>query len=127
MAFEDDIHVQGVHTYGAPAVGNAAWAELYAEHVGNTHRWNIQNDPVPVFLPLAHQFPPGPFLHVGSRNNIYNGLGPGSKAVLDDPVELHYPIPPNPFWALIKVGVDLYHTHMSYESRVSVEHMLNNQ
>ena len=128
LAFEDDINVQGVYTYGAPAVGNSSFASLYADHVKNTHRWNIQQDPVPLFLPVANAFPPGPFRHVGTRNNLYMDIGFGSKVVLDDSVELVYVMP---FLDLISVAAQIYYdlsvTHMSYESRIRDEYTLQTQ
>lgn len=66
---EDGLAVQGVHVFGAPAVGNPkvlnhGWAKVFPEQVSNAQRWNLENDPVPCLLA------PPAFGHVGACNNL---------------------------------------------------------
>lgn len=65
MEHEHNISVQGVHTFGAPAVGDSDWANVFAATVSNAHRWGVEGDPAP----LATQAPM--FYHVGFINNLY--------------------------------------------------------
>ncbi|MCR9092947.1 MAG: lipase family protein [bacterium] len=66
LEFEESIPVQGVHVFGAPAVGDVLWQEVFENEVTpNVHRWGIQYDPMPMVTaePL--------FFHIGIMNNLY--------------------------------------------------------
>ncbi len=65
LSHDNNIEVQGVHTFGAPPVGNNSWKSLFESTVTNVHRWNLQNDPIVSLLP------PPAFAHVGRNNNLY--------------------------------------------------------
>ena len=65
LTHDHGIKIQGVHTFGAPPVGNNSWKSLFDGTISNMNRWNLQNDPI-VSLP-----PPPIFAHVGRNNNLY--------------------------------------------------------
>jgi len=69
LEHENAAEVQGIHVFGAPPVGNpellgAGWAKAYTTRVSNTHRWNIERDPVPSLLAAPA------FGHVGVCHNL---------------------------------------------------------
>jgi len=71
---EAGIQIQGVHTYGAPRVGNPRWNRVYTPILGvKTQRWVNNADFVPLIThPVGNQ--PSQRLsyqHVGQINNIY--------------------------------------------------------
>jgi len=97
--------VGGVYIYGAPPVGNAAWAVQYNKRVPNTHRWSLQNDPVALVMVQL----PGPFKHVGQRHNLTN------KGIdLNEKREMRYPLRAG----IQRLISDLSTTHMGYWCRL---------
>lgn len=83
---------------GGPATGSTQAA------ITNSHRWNLDNDPVPVILP------PPAFLHVGTNNNLYaNG-----DHVWSDPAFFGYA-------PSLATYDDLMVVHMSYWTRLREE------
>lgn len=54
LAFsESDFEIGGVHTFGAPRVGNGQFRDYYNSKLGNvTLRWEAQGDPIPWMPPL---------------------------------------------------------------------------
>ncbi|NOX51146.1 MAG: lipase family protein, partial [Gammaproteobacteria bacterium] len=100
--------VGGVYTYGAPPVGNAAWAVQYNKRVPNTHRWSLQNDPVALVMVQL----PGPFKHVGQRHNLTK------KGIdLNEKREMRYPLRAG----MRRLVSDLSTTHMGYWCRLQSE------
>ncbi len=71
---EAGIQIQGVHTYGAPRVGNPRWNRVYTPILGaKTQRWVNNADFVTL---LVHPVGTQPqqrlrYQHVGKINNIY--------------------------------------------------------
>jgi triacylglycerol lipase len=61
----DGFAIQGVHTYGAPRVGNACFTKVYRPLEARTQRWLAAHDPVP-------RTPPFPYEGVG-QNNVLRG------------------------------------------------------
>ena len=98
------IIIQGVHTFGAPPVGNLSWAQVYYDKVPNTHRWNLENDPVPVIYQAPMSY------HVGTVNNLYAD----SKMKLGEVKMFSYS-------PSTKILGDLSVTHMGYWRRLSEE------
>ncbi|TFG60935.1 MAG: lipase family protein, partial [Nitrospirales bacterium] len=71
---EAGFQIQGVHTYGAPRVGNPRWNRVYSPPLGaKTQRWVNNADFVTLLVhPVGNQ--PQQLLryqHVGQINNIY--------------------------------------------------------
>lgn len=64
---EHAIAVQGVHTFGAPAIGNQTFANEFHRRlpVDRVHRWSIQSDPAVAILGF-------PYVHLGTNNNLYD-------------------------------------------------------
>ncbi len=55
--YEMDFNIAGVHTFGAPRVGNGAFRNYYNAQLGNrTLRWEAQGDPIPWMPPLLHSY-----------------------------------------------------------------------
>ncbi|MDH3769777.1 MAG: hypothetical protein OET79_02155, partial [Nitrospirota bacterium] len=70
---ETSIQIQGVHTYGAPRVGNPLWNRAYQSRLGNkTQRWNNNADFVPLLVhPVGTQTQQTlSYQHVGLIHNI---------------------------------------------------------
>ena len=65
LQFDENIDVQGVHVFGAPAVGDANWEQAFNETMSNVHRWGLEGDPAPLFTQAPM------FFHVGFINNLY--------------------------------------------------------
>ncbi|NOX69140.1 MAG: hypothetical protein GXP15_08130 [Gammaproteobacteria bacterium] len=109
---DESIVVDGVHTFGAPPVGNNIWKLEYENRIQNTHRWNIAADPLPAIL-LLPLLPDSlqPFHHVGFANNLF----PGSTDI--DGPNLRYPLNTPPTTFIQNVTVD----HMGYWCRMSSE------
>lgn len=109
---DENIVVDGVHTFGAPPVGNNIWKLEYEQRIPNTHRWNIAADPLPAIL-LLPLLPDSlqPFHHVGFANNLF----PGSTDI--DGPNLRYPLNTPPATFIQNVTVD----HMGYWCRMSSE------
>ncbi len=105
LTHDNGIKVQGVHTFGAPPVGNNSWKGLFDSTIANMNRWNLQNDPIVSLLP------PPAFAHVGSNNNLYIA---GNHAIGD----------PNYFVYLPSAAFiyNLTVTHMGYWCRMYEEY-----
>lgn len=69
---QDKIEAQGVHTYGAPMVGNNSFGKVYAPFHQKTQQWVNDGDPVPL-LPCDNRTGGCVYRHVGITNNIYRG------------------------------------------------------
>lgn len=109
LEHEAGVPVQGVYTYGAPPVGNNSWKAAYEARIANTHRWNLQNDPIVGLMP------PPVFAHVGANHNLYDGASHGDPDHgWYDGSQLFYP-PSVGF-----VG-HLMGTHMAYWCRLHTE------
>jgi len=70
---ESSIQIQGVHTYGAPRVGNPLWNRIYHSRLGNkTQRWVNNADFVPLLVhPVGTQTQQAlSYQHVGLVHNI---------------------------------------------------------
>jgi pimeloyl-ACP methyl ester carboxylesterase len=66
LEFDHNIPVQGVHVFGAPAVGDSDWENVFENTMSNVHRWNLEGDPAPVITQAPM------FYHVGIINNLYS-------------------------------------------------------
>ncbi|MGH6864685.1 MAG: lipase family protein [Methyloceanibacter sp.] len=63
------VPVQGVVTFGAPRIGNGAWATSFNTRFGNrARRWVYGRDPIPRFLLSAG------YIHHGVTDNVYEDL-----------------------------------------------------
>ena len=65
LQFDYGIDVQGVHVFGAPAVGDSDWYNVFESKMSNVHRWGVEGDPAPVITQAPM------FYHVGFINNLY--------------------------------------------------------
>lgn len=104
LHFDHGFDVQGVHTFGAPAVGDGLWAQVFDAEMSNVHRWSLEHDPAPA---VAH-WPM--FTHVGIANNLYGN----GDLVLDD-MDLWYYVPE------CALGYSVVVVHMSYWPRMHEE------
>ena len=107
LEFEYNIPVQGVHVFGAPAVGDSDWANVFNDTMSNVHRWGVEGDPAPV----ATQAPM--FYHVGFINNLYTD---GSLLLDGDESEMFGYAP-----QCYKPGYGAVVTHMTYWPRMHEE------
>ena len=106
LEFDHDISVQGVHVFGAPAVGDSDWENVFENTMSNVHRWNLEGDPAPI----ATQAPM--FYHVGIINNLYSD----DTILLDAPDSEMLGYIPHCGFAY---GVNV--THMNYWTRMHEE------
>ncbi len=98
LEVELNMNVQGVYTYGAPAVGNGAFAGAYADKGINHQRYTNEHDIVPTMPPSVGM--PFGYAHVGNLVEISvsgvvdpestnePALGPGDSF---DPFHNEYP------------------------------------
>jgi len=87
---ETPIQVQGVHTYGAPRVGNPNWNRTYFSRLGlKTQRWVNNADFVPLLVhPVGTQTRQLlTYQHVGITNNIY-----GNSTIKTNDQERSFPV-----------------------------------
>ncbi len=106
LQFEKGIPVQGVHVFGAPAVGDGLWAEVFDAEMSNVHRWSLEGDP-------AHVLTQAPmFFHVGITNNLYTN----GALVLDDDHFFGYV--PN---CGVLYGINVVHMHYWPRMREELE------
>lgn len=101
LEHDDNIPVQGVHMFGAPAVGDDDWAQQAESTLRNVHRWSAEGDPAPVVTQAPM------FYHVGFVNNLFTD----GEVELDSADMFGYAPHCAP-------GYGLQVAHMSYWSRM---------
>ena len=108
LQHEGKVDVQGVHTFGAPAVGDINWKNAIAGEILSIQRWVLEGDPAPhPLVPLIMGEPR--YYHVGMINNLYH-----SGVIQFNDEELAYSTSLFPCGTVYGFNV----THMNYWPRL---------